>query len=114
MPAIGTSAKAESLPFRERYAAMPTPPPSKRIIAQLIQFIEVDPAVKEDGVTDWQVTLRPHTDRHTDRYIDLEIKNAECNYRTWKKPVISMICKQQARGFIWKNLFFENYAAQRD
>lgn len=25
-----------------------------------------------------------------------------------------MVCKQQARGFYLKNLFFENYAAQRD
>ena len=25
---------------------------------------------------------------------------SECNYRTWKNPVISMVCKQQARGFI--------------
>ena len=39
---------------------------------------------------------------------------SECNYRTWKNPVISMVCKQQARGFYLKNLFFENYAAQRD
>ena len=23
---------------------------------------------------------------------------SECNYRTWKNPVISMVCKQQARG----------------
>ena len=30
----------------------------------------------------------------------LTIKNAECNYRTWKNPVISMVCKPSARGFI--------------
>jgi hypothetical protein len=25
---------------------------------------------------------------------------SECNYRTWKNPVISMVLTQQARGFI--------------
>jgi hypothetical protein len=24
---------------------------------------------------------------------------SECNYRTWKNPVISMVLAQQARGF---------------
>lgn len=37
---------------------------------------------------------------------------SECNYRTWNNPVISMVCKQQARGFYLKKLFFENYAAR--
>ena len=27
---------------------------------------------------------------------------SECNYRIWKKSVISMVCRQQARGFILK------------
>ena len=30
---------------------------------------------------------------------------SECNYRIWKKPVISMVLGQQARGFYPKNQF---------
>ena len=28
------------------------------------------------------------------------VKWSECNYRTWKNPVISMVCKPSTRGFI--------------
>ncbi len=29
---------------------------------------------------------------------------SECNYRTWKNPAISIVCKQQARGFIFLSI----------
>ena len=33
---------------------------------------------------------------------------SECNYRTWKSPVISMVCRQQARCFIQSNHIIGN------
>ena len=97
---------------------------TKRMVAELIQYIEVYPAVKEDGITNQRVTIHyncigafevpdrrkiPERDilletrkgvalsyaqkrrsiklrPHTDRYINLEIKNAEYHQQTFSDP----------------------------
>ena len=95
----------------------------KRMVAELIQFIEVYPAVKEDGITNQQVTIHYNCigaltvpDRrkipragysaanekkrsiklrlHTDRHINLEIKNAEYHPKTFSDPfmILRMSC----------------------
>ena len=90
---------------------------TKRMVAELIQYIEVYPAVKEDGVTNQRVTIHyncigafevpdrrkiPERDilmetrkgvafklrPNTDRHIDLEIKNAEYHQQTFSDPLM--------------------------
>ncbi|MBM6921518.1 hypothetical protein H6A12_10155 [Phocea massiliensis] len=36
---------------------------------------------------------------------------SECNYRTWRNPVISIVCKPSARGFYPKKPDIEHSAA---
>lgn len=45
-------------------------------------------------------------------YTNLEIKNAECNYRIWKRPLISMVLGKQVSGCIILRAGFEKNAAQ--
>ena len=46
--------------------------------------------------------INPNYMTHLDHVVRIIITWSECNYRIWKKSVISMVCRQQARGFILK------------
>ena len=98
---------------------------TKRMVAELIQYIEVYPAVKEDGITNQRVTIHyncigafevpdrrkiPERDilletrkgvalscPHTDCYINLEIKNAEYHQQTFSDPLMILRMVRVAR-----------------